>query len=322
MKAYETYNAVDFAQDQSFIRWVQQKEGANESFWERWLVEHPDQKAVVEEARRMVLSFQFQEKKLHEADKNEMWQNIAAAAEEEVKNKGVFQLLPRRWSYAAAVLILIAGATLWWSVLPGTHVRTGKAEFAAHTLPGDSQINLNASSKVFYNEKKWSKERKVSLKGEAMFDVKKGTRFVVETPSGMVEVLGTRFNVLDRGGHLRVECFSGRVRVSSGSQQIILEPGESVDFRNQQMHNQSFDLEEKKIWQDGFFEFEDATFEEVFEEMERQFDIKIQAGSEIRALPYHGFFDSSDLDEAFEIVCFTQGLQYEQIKPGVYRVTQ
>jgi transmembrane sensor len=264
MKVYETYNAVEFAQDQAFIRWVQQKNGADNSFWERWLVEHPDKKAVVEEARRMVISMQFQEKNLSPADKTEMWQAIDSAIETaDKKEGGIFQLIPRRWSYAAAVLVLIVGGALWWSLLPGTNIQTGKAEFAAHTLPGNSQIDLNASTKVSYNEKKWSDERKVSLRGEALFDVTEGARFVVKTPIAEVEVLGTRFNVLTRGDLLKVDCFSGRVRVTALGQQAILTQGESAVFRNGRLSSDTFDLEEKKTWQDGFFEFEDATFDEV-----------------------------------------------------------
>jgi ferric-dicitrate binding protein FerR (iron transport regulator) len=142
----------------------------------------------------------------------------------------------------------------------------------------------------------------------------------VETPIGKVEVLGTRFNVLTREGLLKVDCFSGRVSVTVLGQQAILTQGESVVFRNGQMSSDTFDLEEKKTWQDGFFEFEDATFDEVFAEMERQFDIKIRAEGEIRSLPYHGFFDTSDLEAAFETVCFTQRLDFEEIKPGIYYV--
>jgi transmembrane sensor len=321
MKVYETYNAVEFAQDQAFIRWVQQKNGADNSSWERWLVEHPDKKAVVEEARRMVISMQFQEKNLSPADKTEMWQAIDSAIETaDKKEGGIFQLIPRRWSYAAAVLVLIVGGALWWSLLPGTNIQTGKAEFAAHTLPGNSQIDLNASTKVSYNEKKWSDERKVSLRGEALFDVTEGARFVVKTPIAEVEVLGTRFNVLTRGDLLKVDCFSGRVRVTALGQQAILTQGESAVFRNGRLSSDTFDLEEKKTWQDGFFEFEDATFDEVFAEMQRQFDIKIRAGAKIRSLPYHGFFDTSNLEAALEAVCFTQGLDFEEIKPGVYSI--
>lgn len=322
MIPYDTYDAVAFAQDQTFIRWVRKKSEADKLFWEQWLVEHPDKKAVVEEARRMVLALEFQNNTLDENQKKEMWSAIEAATSvtEEKKESRVFQLIPRPWSYAAAVLVVIAGAALWWSILPGISLKTAKAEQLVHILPGNSEIEINASSKVSYSEKYWDQERKVKLRGEALFDVMKGNPFIVETPLGTVEVLGTRFNVFTRGNQMIVDCFSGRVRVSSGTNQAILTQGERVVFRNGQMSSQTFDIEEVKTWKDGFFEFEDATFDEVFSEMERQFDINIKANNNIRALPYHGFFDSGNLEQAFETVCFTQGLSFEEIRKGVYRI--
>jgi transmembrane sensor len=41
----------------------------------------------------------------------------------------------------------------------------------------------------------WSKERTLSLEGEAFFEVQKGSKFSVVTSDGIVEVLGTSFDV-------------------------------------------------------------------------------------------------------------------------------
>ncbi len=319
MIPYETYDVIEFAQDQSFIRWVQNKDEANNLFWEQWLQEHPEKVSTVEEAKQMVQSIQFKEKKLTSSDKDMIWEAISKTTEIEPK-QNIFKILPRQWSYAAAILLVIIGTVLFWTLSSGTTIQTGNAESLAYSFPDNSQVELNASSKISYNEERWARERTLTLKGEAIFDVEKGSPFKIKTAVGEVEVLGTRFNVFVRNNKMEVNCFSGSVRVSSGSDNIVLSRGESVVFKNEVMSTESFQLEEKKIWQDGFFEFEDATFKDVFEEMERQFDIKIRASSEIMDLPYHGFFENKDLEKTFEEVCFTQRLKYTKVRTGVYLV--
>ena len=49
--------------------------------------------------------------------------------------------------------------------------------------------------KFQFDKKRFTDERIIQLRGEAFFEVEKGSRFVVQTGKGAVEVLGTSFNV-------------------------------------------------------------------------------------------------------------------------------
>jgi hypothetical protein len=56
---YQEYSAKDFAADPYFIKWVKNADAQTDLFWQQWLVEYPEKKSVIEEARQMVLSFYF-----------------------------------------------------------------------------------------------------------------------------------------------------------------------------------------------------------------------------------------------------------------------
>lgn len=64
-------------------------------------------------------------------------------------------------------------------------------------LPDGSVVWINSNTTLQYPEEFYGGERRVILDGEAHFKVKRNRRkpFIVETPSGEVQVLGTAFNV-------------------------------------------------------------------------------------------------------------------------------
>ncbi len=320
MKSYDTYDAVALAQDQSFIRWVRDKDEEAVFFWEQWQMDHPEKAATIEEARQIVLSLrQFREPVFSKKDRGDLWQSINQGIEEKGPAK-IIKLPVRRLSVAAAFLLILTAAYFLWTNYSATRIKTDPGEWLTHELPDDTQVELNASSRLMYREKSWQKERMVRLKGEALFEVTEGTPFLVQTDNGQVEVLGTRFNVFDREGQFKVDCYSGRVRVTYKEKSVILTAGKSALVRNAVLDTLSFDAEEKQLWLDGFFDFENATLREVFEEMERQFDIRIKSSEEIKALPYDGFFEKSNLDSAFYTVCFPLGCEVEKVSEDVYHV--
>ena len=48
---YENYSVEDFASDHDFIQWVKNPNALTNLFWKQWLEQHPDKRAIVEEAK-------------------------------------------------------------------------------------------------------------------------------------------------------------------------------------------------------------------------------------------------------------------------------
>ena len=122
-----------------------------------------------------------------------------------------------RWMGVAAAVVLLFGAAYFYISTRPAQAQTGLAQQTQVLLPDASEVVLNADTRLTYNEKRWDARRHVRLDGEAWFKVAKGQTFTVETATGEVTVLGTQFNVLQRGDIFIVRCYEGRVRVTSGT---------------------------------------------------------------------------------------------------------
>jgi len=130
------------------------------------------------------------------------------------------------WKYAgAAAAILVIG--LFLHLLLATVTFKGiDSQVASFRLPDQSRVVLNQNSQVKFRKYFWN--RQVSLEGNAYFEVEKGSRFVVSTETGQVEVLGTRFSVKENNKRLEVACFEGKVKAVNREIQQILKAGDSV----------------------------------------------------------------------------------------------
>ncbi|CAN0378588.1 unnamed protein product, partial [Ectocarpus sp. 4 AP-2014] len=128
--------------------------------------------------------------------------------------------------------VVVIGFGLYFALLNEdlTKINTLVAETTNFSLPDNSEITVNADSKIAYNKEKWNKNRKLSLDGEAFFKVAKGAKFEVKTDIGTVTVLGTRFNVKQRGKLLEVQCFEGLVNVTIDTVNNKLRAGETLLF--------------------------------------------------------------------------------------------
>ncbi len=100
----------------------------------------------------------------------------------------------------AAVLvvgIVFAFAWIYATRFAGTTLVAAGAEPVEVLLDDGSQVLLNRDSKLRFRKQFDGGERRVTLSGEAWFDVARDTArpFVIDAGAALVEVLGTSFNV-------------------------------------------------------------------------------------------------------------------------------
>ena len=155
--------------------------------------------------------------------------------------------------------------------------QTLAAEKTTIELPDASQVVLNADSKIEYDAKNWEDNRSLKLEGEAFFDVAKGAKFDVVTSAGTVTVLGTEFNVKQRGEIFEVACFEGTVRVSIGNETHILEIGDHVFYLAGDVSIGKH-INENPSWTQNMSQFSRIPLSEVFAELERHLVFREKSG--------------------------------------------
>jgi len=172
--------------------------------------------------------------------------------------------------------IFIVGFGLYFTLLYENlnKVNSLASEHKIITLPDNSQVTLNAVSTIKYNEKSWDKKRKLTLEGEAFFNVAKGATFKVKTEIGTVSVLGTQFNVNQRGNLFEVQCFEGVVNVEINSKNVKLHKGETIRLFEKKWLKGKTSLT-KPTWVNGISSFISIPYYEVLAEFERQLGVTI-----------------------------------------------
>jgi len=220
----------------------------------------------------------------------------------------------------AAMVIIVAGMgwLLFEVAAPEKITVTSAAdEKNIEVLLADgSKIYLNRDSKLTYPKEFGRSSRKVSLRGEAFFDISPDASrpFTIDAGKASVRVLGTSFNVMTDNGHSEVEVYvsSGKVLLAStdGSKSVTLEPeyvGKLSDTGSSQARNTNANY---LSWHTGMLVYDGERLEVVFEDLRRTFNIDITAGDPaINDYRLTSPFEQQPHDTIIKLICTTFNLR-------------
>jgi transmembrane sensor len=169
-------------------------------------------------------------------------------------------------------------------------------------LPDGTKVWLNSASSIRFPTAFTGRERRVSLEGEAYFEVAKvmikvegaakdkGARmpFIVESKGQQVEVLGTHFNIMayDNENSIKTTLLEGSVRVAlSGDNPIIsrrsnivtLLPGQQAELNksNRRMVVQEVSTKAAIAWKNGIFMFAHEDMRSILNKISRWYDVEV-----------------------------------------------
>lgn len=207
----------------------------------------------------------------------------------------------------------------------------GKGEKIMVALSDGSRVWLNADSKLVYPERFSGEMRKVSLIGEAYFEIKKDADhpFVVRTDMMNVKVLGTSFNLsaypddqfitttLDEGV---IEIDNKKRKTSSlkmiPSQTAVYDRGSfQCDVKYNEFHREESD------WRDNRLVFRNAPLSEVLKELSRQFDVQFNIqDSAINGFTYDFVCKATDLNRIIETMALITPITFKKNSEADYIV--
>ena len=151
-------------------------------------------------------------------------------------------------------------------------------------LSDGTKVWLNSRTKIEYPAVFADKERRIKLDGEAYFQVAQNIHkpFIVQTPKGNVEVLGTQFNVEAYADDKTITAtlVEGSIAMayenkkSNWTEQEI-QPGQEIVYTaaQQQIKIDQADVEVITSWKDGKLIFRDTPFKEVLKMLSKRFDV-------------------------------------------------
>lgn len=233
----------------------------------------------------------------------------------------------RAWLLAASLtgLLMLAGfAWYFWQAHAWVKYSTAYGELKTITLPDGSRVVLNGHSQLSYPQNWGETGREVHLDGEAYFQVTKTIdrkKFIVKIRnSGSIEVLGTEFNVNHRAGRSKVMLESGRIRLTVGQKQLVMQPGELAAFADngEELVTHEVDPAVYKTWTERKIVFDQTTLGEVVEMLRQTYDLDVRV-SDPRLLgkKLSGTAPIHDIDAFLEALSGTFGLTVSRTRDHI-----
>lgn len=211
---------------------------------------------------------------------------------------------------ASIAIILAIGASLimkpnFSRESPNVEISCPTGTTSKLTLDDGTLVHLNSRSSLTYPVKFAGDTRKVTIKGEAYFEVAKNAKvpFIVESGDIRIKVFGTRFNVKNYETDTTVETslVEGSVGVYMKSDvnfenKTLVKPNEQIVYNKQtrRLKLRKVDAELLAIWKDGKYYFDQETFSSIAIKLERRFNIKVKIKSDkLKKEFFTGLFDKS-----------------------------
>lgn len=264
-------------------------------------------------------------------DVDRAWNKLNGRIEAENRNIPVRSLsLTRAFIRIAAMVVLVLGlGLLIFEVALPQKITVASAPDQKNIevmLADGSKVYLNRDSRLTYPEKFGRNNRKVSLKGEAFFEIAPDAShpFIIEAGNARVRVIGTSFSVITDNGNSEVEVYvaTGTVILTSndGSRNLTLEPG-YIGKMSETASSQAVNTNLNYLsWNTDRLIYDGEKLGVVFDDLRRTYNIKIVASDpSIYDYRLTTRFDNQPQDTIIKVICTTFNLH--SVREGeIYRL--
>ena len=188
-------------------------------------------------------------------------------------------------------------------------------------LPDNSKISLDVNTKITVNY--YENKREVTLsQGRALFNIAKNKNraFIVKTQRVNIEVLGTKFEVINKKMDFSVNVSEGIVRVfnpfKNNKLLALLTKEQSLILNEYREIKTLGKMKSENIakWKRGEINFDQSTLSNIIKEFKKYIDINVQIEDEIIAsYPISGNFDAYHFKDFLKILTIMHPVKIEEI---------
>ncbi|MGN6298656.1 MAG: FecR family protein [Ginsengibacter sp.] len=188
------------------------------------------------------------------------------------------------------------------------------------TLSDGTRVWINVGSSLTYPTAFTGKERKVTMTGEAYFEVahNSGMPFLVQHNDATVKVLGTRFNVnsYEDESTERITLLEGSVRVSQATSSGLLKPGQQARINNDGNSGikivNDVDMNEVMAWKDGKFMFDKNTdIYTIMRQVSRWYNVDVEYQGKINQRFWGSISKDVNVSQVLKILEAAGGIKFK-----------
>lgn len=237
----------------------------------------------------------------------------------------------QKWIGVAAVLLMLTGIYFYRSNLNNL-LHTGTSYQLANTAAGRQQLQLadgtkvwlSPNSKLGYPVKFDGPERQVSLEGEAFFEVSHDAKhpFIIKSGDLSTTVLGTSFNVTayTQQHTINVTLVTGKVAVAlkgqNHTQRDTITANQRIIVDKQALRITKVNYPEAAAFLNkrlGLYDYKGAALQEVSNDLQNQYNIRIQLDDDLSARTFYGNLNMTDpLNETLNKLCTVMEVKWKK----------
>lgn len=299
-------------------RWVNQSED-NKKYFRRleeiWLAAASQDDKLLFDKEKAYLRFRLRTDSCKE-DKQPM----------STRKRSIYSIIGR--VAAVAMLCLLFSGLGYWGSSEATRLQYAdisvEAPYGAKTklyLPDGTLVWLNAGSSIKYSQGFGIHDRKLTLTGEAYFEVTKDEKktFEVTADDLTVRVLGTKFNFRNYADEeeARVTLLEGKVSVKNAinGEEVKLDPNQQAAYDKTTLVSSIVDVKAKRSseWTKGIIFFDEERLPDITRELERLYNVQITIKDEsLKNYRFYGSFYRTDqtIQEVMDVLSSTNRLRY------------
>ena len=242
------------------------------------------------------------------------------------------------WRYAGTVAAFVAGVLLTVGVGLGLSMdkmseyvfETASGQRAQAVLPDGSKVWLNGSTRVVYQNDWLGAKRRVTLDGEAYFEVEKSgaSTFSVTAKGITTRVLGTKFNVRAREyeDNVSTTLFQGKVSMlfpKAPEDGYLLKPGQTMrintaDFSTELVENNK--PSDVLLWMGGKLEFKQYSLSRITQILETLYGMSfVYEDESLKSEYFTGqFATDNSLENILNVLKYTGKFTYRKDGKVIY----
>ena len=336
---YSNHTLNDFLVDEAFRSWVINPDEESNFFWTSFIENNPDKYSTIIDAKEIILSLKpiDLEDDLDAEEVESLFEYIlspSVRSEESVqtKSKNKSHRIVTQFMKVAAIVIVTSAVGILWFVQGQKNDLETPTKFETvvkEALPGEkktirlpdnSVVVLNSNSRIEYPKPFINDDRRITLIGEAYFDIAKDESrpFIVLSDQYYTKVLGTSFVARREPNAMKldVSVLEGKVEVGHVSDQKLIKKVElgaeekvSIDLDG--INIMPFDYLSQFAWKDGTLYFDKSDFNGLMVRLENWYGVHFEIKKSFdRKKDFSGVFRNENLDMVLNGIGFIYGFDY------------
>lgn len=255
-----------------------------------------------------------------------MWNAVVSATSN--KRRNIYRSVV---AACAVIFISLAGLQFYFGSqslkTSGVVTQTYPQDIRLIRLSDGTRVWINENTRIEYPEKFADNERKITLKGEAFFEVARDTTrpFIISSGNITTTVLGTSFDVKAYGNIAEVNVRTGKVKVESSQNAVFLERGSAAVFvpkKNIVQKRKALVIDPE--WKNSLIDVDGLSLEAVIEKLKTNHDFTLKyANEDLKKLQVRGTLDTRQgVREILQTIAFALEITIKPVGNDTYAVSR